>query len=302
MRAATARRVSCHHAVWCVQFTPRPCKKSDHRKKLPLTTTSARPVRLPRPTARVQPSTRVKRQRHSRLMCGIPNVARTLAFCTPLSASHRLAHAWCGHRIHSNAHVQVPRDMGLRVGRLWISGLAVYQNQNGTLYFKSPRNRRRVRVDPGLRWATMFGVRMRGQVPLTGDNLPSDDSFFEEDDNDDELRAAINASLAETSGDSMRPTSTADSMVATPADASDTTSAGTTSAGANDTAAAPAGSSAGPVATPRCCAICLTEASTYMCRPCNHCCACVNCQHRLRGRPCPICRKPTRAMERVFFA
>ena len=49
------------------------------------------------------------------------------------------------------------------------------------------------------------------------------------------------------------------------------------------------------------CCICLTEAVDTLLRPCNHLVACSGCARRLARHPCPVCRRPVRSVERVFF-
>ena len=200
--------------------------------------------------------------------------------------------------------------MAQRVGNLWMTGRTVYSNKDGSLF--SMDQGVRVRLHFNQRWTTSTGIRMRGQTPL-GSPLPYDeddesDSAGEDGGTDDDERRqielAIAASLEESStGDGVYgglapAAAVGGSMSAAdpsrPADASETTAA-------NADAQHDGGGSSSDAG--RRCAICLTEAPTYICRPCNHCCACESCQRRLgNGRPCPICRRPARTMERVFFA
>lgn len=49
------------------------------------------------------------------------------------------------------------------------------------------------------------------------------------------------------------------------------------------------------------CAICLTEPSSMLMRPCNHMIACGRCARRLVRQPCPMCRRHVQSVERVFF-
>ena len=49
------------------------------------------------------------------------------------------------------------------------------------------------------------------------------------------------------------------------------------------------------------CSICLTEPVDTLMRPCNHLIACSACARRLARAPCPVCRRPVRSVERVFF-
>ena len=178
----------------------------------------------------------------------------------------------------------------LRVGSLDNPGhygarsLAVYENGAG-LYFKMDGVREK--IHGATRWTKLDGTTMRGRsvyndqarVPLDG---WSDDAMSDggQDDEEAQIEAAIRASLE-------------DMESASPPSAVPTADV------AGDEA--PAGGDADGSGGGRTCAVCLTEDSVMLMRPCNHLCACETCSRRLAGRACVLCRRPVRSMERVFF-
>lgn len=209
-------------------------------------------------------------------------------------------------RTHERPRRALP-SMAQRVGSLWATGLAVYQNKDGTLF--SMHKGARARLHFNQKWKTSGGIRMRGRTPL-GAAFAHDDDDGESDaadeggTDDDERRQiewAIQVSLAAihvpAHGGAAPAAPAGGSMPSVDQSLPAAAAAETTAAG-DDAQQAQTTSDLG-----RRCAICLTEVPTYICRPCNHCCACETCQSRLgSGRPCPICRTPARTMERVFFA
>ena len=153
--------------------------------------------------------------------------------------------------------------MPCRVGTVLSTGLAVYQNKDGSKFWMD--DGKRVKLHGNTKWKTSSGQLMRGStLDDTLDDVLSDSGYFyapdsvylDAPDSDDGLAQAIQASLV---------------------------------------------GSDGPVAAEGVtCSICLTAPATIMMRPCNHLCACRACSNRLSG-PCVICRNRVTSMERVFF-
>lgn len=50
------------------------------------------------------------------------------------------------------------------------------------------------------------------------------------------------------------------------------------------------------------CAICMDSAAATVFVPCGHMAACVACGERLAKKPCPVCRKKIKKVQRVFAA
>jgi len=50
------------------------------------------------------------------------------------------------------------------------------------------------------------------------------------------------------------------------------------------------------------CAICMDSAAATVFVPCGHMAACVECGERLAKKPCPVCRKKIKKVQRVFAA
>lgn len=179
--------------------------------------------------------------------------------------------------------------MALRVGKLDALRLAVYQTKSGSLFYND--GGARVRVHGNQKWTTSAGVSMRGQqAPLANVAWADDALALSEDggtDTDDEERRQIERAIAASLAESVTDNNGAD----TPEDEPE---------GNGSEESPPNASEASGDA--RTCAICLTDPPVMICKPCNHCCACQSCARRLASRPCPLCRRPVRAMERVFFA
>ena len=156
--------------------------------------------------------------------------------------------------------------------------LAVYTNSVGPYFMLDGA---RESVHGSQLWTTLSNVKMRGTLPVhaPGGGLALDaaDAHEAEDAN---LQAAIAASLAAQE----EPREEAAPMAPPP------------EAGQDEDAAAERGSNGA-----RECSICLTEPVDTLMRPCNHLIACSACARRLARAPCPVCRRPVRSVERVFF-
>ena len=159
--------------------------------------------------------------------------------------------------------------------------VSVYENSKG-YWFKMDGCREPIYGNQ--LWTTLENVKMRGSAqvdtpvvpamqapaPFAWRQGPQDEAEEERD-----LASAIQASLQEPE-DVDPPAAEADQA-----------------APAED---APSSSDGG-----RDCAICLTEPSSMLMRPCNHLIACGRCARRLVRQPCPMCRRHVRSVERVFF-
>ena len=159
--------------------------------------------------------------------------------------------------------------------------VSVYENSKG-YWFKMDGCREPIYGNQ--LWTTLENVKMRGSaqvdtpvvravqapVPFAWRQGPQDEAEEERD-----LAEAIQASLQEP--EDVIPPALEDDQ-ADPAED------------------APASSEGG-----RDCAICLTEPSSMLMRPCNHLIACGRCARRLVRQPCPMCRRHVQSVERVFF-
>ena len=159
--------------------------------------------------------------------------------------------------------------------------VSVYENSKG-FYFKIDGVRESVHGNQ--LWTTLENVKMRGSAqvdtpvvpvmqapaPFAWRQGPQDEAEEERD-----LASAIQASLQEP--EDVDFLALEDDQVAPAEDA-------------------PSSSEGG-----RDCAICLTESSNHLMRPCNHLIACGRCAQRLIRQPCPMCRRHVRSVERVFF-
>jgi hypothetical protein len=159
--------------------------------------------------------------------------------------------------------------------------VSVYENSKG-YYFKIDGVRESVHGNQ--LWTTLDNVKMRGSAqvdtpvvravqapaPFAWRQGPQDEAEEERD-----LASAIQASLQEPED------------VDLPA--------------LEDDQAAPAEDAPSSSEGGRDCAICLTEPSNHLMRPCNHLIACGRCARRLVRQPCPMCRRHVRSVERVFF-
>ena len=180
----------------------------------------------------------------------------------------------------------------LRVGaldhpeRFGRKSVAVYTNSNGPYFVLDGV---RESVHGSQLWTTLSNVKMRGVAPvLAAGGLP--DGEPEPDGADADLEAAIAASLAVQAQDAPVPMEEDE-----PAPAAPPAAPPVEAAGQDD--AAGGGNANGA----RECCICLTEAVDTLLRPCNHLVACSSCARRLARRSCPVCRRPVRSVERVFF-
>ena len=187
-----------------------------------------------------------------------------------------------------------------RVGRLdrpdrllGCRSVVVYKNSAG--YFIKPDGAHE-KLHGAMRWTTTSGVRMRGRSVYTEPRAHAQpgygdiedymsDGGQEDDEEARQLEEAIQRSLQDVG-----PAAMPDAADAAPAPADPAPAADGEDAGEAD------GSGGG-----RTCAVCLTEPAVILMRPCNHICACQGCSRRLGGRPCVICRRAVRTMERVFF-
>ena len=178
--------------------------------------------------------------------------------------------------------------------------VAVYANGAG-LRFKL--DGRLEKVHGNTLWTTLGNVKMRGNAPAgLADDGPGgydwderdwDERDWDERDWDEqEIAAAIATSLEDSATSAWDPMPVADGPIA------------------NGPIAAPAGDApnddragnedhAGNQA--RSCAICLSEQPIMLMRPCNHICACETCAPRLVRRPCVMCRRVVKKVERVYF-
>lgn len=159
--------------------------------------------------------------------------------------------------------------------------VSVYENSKG-YWFKMDGCREPIHGNQ--LWTTLDNVKMRGSaqvdtpvvpamqapVPLAWRQGPRDEA--EEERN---LAAAIQASLQEP--EDVDPPALEDAEAAPAEDALSSSEGG------------------------RECAICLTEPSNHLMRPCNHLIACTRCARRLVRQPCPMCRRHVQSVERVFF-
>ena len=172
-----------------------------------------------------------------------------------------------------------------RVGTLTVMGLAVYRNRDGTLWFRDGRVRERLHWN--MKWETLDGRRFRGNrhvsdVPSAATYSDHSDSESEDEDlqraltaslHDEEamFRAAIEASLADASGQYAR--------------------AADTSPGAPPTA--PERAVPQPATLPQCpiCMEDITPGQDAQALPCAHIFhrACVGRWLR-QHRACPVCR------------
>lgn len=172
--------------------------------------------------------------------------------------------------------------------------LSVYETRNGCLHFKL--DGKREKLHGNHRWTTLTGRQMKGSSTFTEAeeggqwseaSSESDDSMSREDLEREEQRQidlAIAASLEDGGGAMDQDVPAAD-----PADQDAPPAAAVAPAAAGDASA-------------RTCVICLTDGvADSLMRPCNHLCACQGCARRLVNRPCPICRRHVRSVERVFF-
>ena len=132
-------------------------------------------------------------------------------------------------------------------------------------------------------WTTLSNVKMRGNGPVYAPNGPGDAPEVAGEDAD--LEAAIAASLALQEEAMPAPLLEEEEDETAPVEAP--VQDGASAAGAGNGV--------------RECCICLTEAVDTLLRPCNHLVACSGCARRLARHPCPVCRRPVRSVERVFF-
>ena len=155
--------------------------------------------------------------------------------------------------------------------------LAVYTNSNGPYFMLDGV---RESVHGSQLWTSLSNVKMRGTVPVhaPGGGLAHDEADAHEPE-DADLQAAIAASLAaqEETREEAAP------MAPPPEADQDDAAVESSSNGARE------------------CSICLTEPVDTLMRPCNHLIACSACARRLARAPCPVCRRPVRSVERVFF-
>ena len=155
--------------------------------------------------------------------------------------------------------------------------VSVYSNSKG-YYFKLDGVREPVLANQ--LWTTLEHVKMRGSAQIEAPPMHPSAPWLpwpeDEDDEERSIAAAIEASLSE------------------PQDVA-------AEAPAAEAAPAPVEETEAPSGSGRECAICLTEPSNMLMRPCNHLIACGRCAQRLVRQPCPMCRRHVRSVERVFF-
>ena len=150
--------------------------------------------------------------------------------------------------------------------------VAVYENNKG-FFLKIDGVQKKLRGS--VRWITCSGVQMKGNVLFIshqeehGLSVSSNEiADFDEDD----FNLAIELSLNQNIGSQERAEE--DEMV----------SANRSSSGSRN------------------CVICLKEdAACMLCVPCNHMVSCQVCAPRLKGLPCPMCRRNVTRVTRVFF-
>lgn len=167
-----------------------------------------------------------------------------------------------------------------RVGTLTVTGLAVYQNKSGALWFRDKRSLKRVHGN--VKWETLDGRHFRGQRP---DNTARSATPSESESDDDEFAWALAASLQDE-----------DAMLRSALTASLADVGG--AAPQAPQAEAPQAEAPGPAA-PQAqavqCSICmedLTPGQDARALPCSHTyhAACVGRWLR-QHRSCPVCRE-----------
>ena len=160
--------------------------------------------------------------------------------------------------------------------------IAVYENSTG-FYIKLDGSREKVHGNQ--LWTSLGGIKMRGLTPF--DQAAPQAPYSDWDDEEErQIAAAIAASLQDES-----PAWGADVQADEEVPPADNDAAGDATAGAST------GTSSGS----RECAICLTEPSVMLMKPCNHVCACQTCARRLVRHPCVMCRRMVTKVERVYF-
>lgn len=147
--------------------------------------------------------------------------------------------------------------------------VAVYENNKG-FFVKIDGVQKKLRGS--VRWITCSGVQMKGHVLFIShqeEHRSSESSNEIADLDEHDIQLAIELSLNQNIGSEER---------------SEEASADRSSSGS------------------RSCVVCLQEdAACMLCVPCNHMVSCQVCAPRLKGLPCPICRRNVTRVTRVFF-
>ena len=207
----------------------------------------------------------------------------------------------------------MPRRVGSldhAAARYGARSLAVYEKQSGGGFFFL-LDKQREPVHGNQRWTKLDGTSMRGNVPLGAAGAAArrphrrpaaardgDDGSDGPDSDDGEAWRGAGARAAEEARQLALAiaASLRDRELPQPA-ASEPAAEAEEPTEAEEPASAPA-------AEPRACVICMTATPDHVFKPCGHLCLCAGCAVRVRRDrlACPVCRRPQRAIERVFHA
>ena len=168
-------------------------------------------------------------------------------------------------------------DNPQRYGR---RSMAVYSNSNG-LYVVIDGIRED--VNGNQLWTTVDGAKMKGSSRVASVPQPAADQYqyqWPEYSDDDDMAAAIAASLAEQDAAGFEPEPVEEPSV-------------------------PSEPSTASSSEPKRCVICMDDDAPvdHMMAPCHHLCLCAACASRVRNQRlnCPVCRRAPRNIVRVFL-